>query len=115
MSPRTSFITTALSSIALVAAAAPVSAQETRSIEVEYQDLNLAHAKGVARLQTRIKSAARIVCSPAPTRALSDRLDYNQCVDVAINGSKKAVVTLLAEANSSNKLASASRRLVISN
>jgi len=115
MSLRTPLIATALSSIALIVAAAPAAAQEQRSVEVEYQDLDLTHPNGKARLHNRVKKAARSVCSPAPTRAIFDRLDYKQCVDIAINGSRKAVVTMLAEAGNPTVLASANRKLVITN
>ena len=52
--------------IAAIGLALPASAmaktEEVRSFAVEYQDLNLATPKGVARLDQRIDIAARRVC-----------------------------------------------------
>ncbi len=115
MSPRTSLFTAALSSLAIMsaAAAAPAAAQETRSIEVEYSDLDLASPKGAERLQSRIELAARRVCGAVDMRSIADRRAHNTCVAGAIGGTRNAVVTLLAEAKSPNALARNDRTLTV--
>ncbi|WP_164118968.1 UrcA family protein [Sphingorhabdus sp. Alg239-R122] len=117
MSPRASLITTALSALAIMSASAPAmaGAQETRSVEVRYDDLNLASEAGAKRLQGRIKAAARTVCSPMPSRALADQLDYKKCFSQAVSGGSKAAVTILAKAKSGQEFASRDLRIVVSN
>ena len=53
--------------------AAPAVAGELEAVEVQYQDLNLAHASGQAALDRRISAAARQVCGECLTIELKWR------------------------------------------
>ncbi len=117
MSPRASLITTALSSLALIAVAAPAVAQthETRSVEVAYADLDLTTKAGAKRLETRVRFAAKSVCGPNPGRSLAAQQDYKNCVNTAITGGNKAMITVLAQARAGQTLASANQKIIVGN
>jgi UrcA family protein len=79
--------------------------RSSKSVTVTYGDLNLASEAGAKRLESRIRGAARKVCGRQPTRNLADINDYNQCFDTAISGGKRAMVTLVAQAESGAEFA----------
>jgi len=74
--------------------------EEPRSITVKFGDLNIATAEGAAALYTRIRTAARLVCSqPDPL------WNTRSCVDKAIADAVTKVnqPALFAVYNSQNK------------
>lgn len=90
-----------LASAAVLAAAAltaPVaSAQDTRSIEVRYDDLNLETTAGQARLETRIGSAVRSVCGVAPgPQSLAHRAASQACARAARDKASLEVATRMS-------------------
>lgn len=116
MSPRPAhkftqtLIGSAVAAAAIFTASAPAFAgndpgRSQRTVEVRVADLDLTSQAGKARLAQRIKTASHTVCSPEPTRSLIDKMDYNSCVDVAQTGGKRAMVTLIAQAESGKKFA----------
>ena len=76
---RTTFITSALAALSLVAITAPA-AGETRRVAVFYGDLNLGSAAGMATLDGRLRAATRQVCGTAHLRSVRDTLDQRACV-----------------------------------
>lgn len=62
-----------------LAASAPAFAQETRSVEVRYGDLNIASPAGKAVLQQRIGSAIDTVCGTVDGQPLPQRADVARC------------------------------------
>jgi UrcA family protein len=71
------FATTLLAASAL-AISVPASAG-WKSKEVGYEDLDLSAASGQDRLKTRVKQAAKQVCSSPRAMTLKDRLDQSRC------------------------------------
>jgi UrcA family protein len=59
---------------------------EVKRQVVRFADLDLTEPWGAETLMTRIKAAARNVCSPMPTRELYQLPQYNQCMHDAIDG-----------------------------
>ena len=59
--------------------------QAPRTLTVQFGDLNLNNAQGVAALYKRIKNAARNVCSELEGRTLSKKRLYAECVDTALS------------------------------
>jgi UrcA family protein len=78
-----------LAAAAVLAAAAPASAQslnEQASVTVRYGDLNLDHAAGAKALLYRIKIAAKIACSPIPEMGRWDEVRaFDACRKAAID------------------------------
>lgn len=76
--------TIAFGTLALVATALPAQA-ETRSVEVRYSDLSLSTPAGRNALQTRVRSAARDVCSGRlETRDMRSISSFNRCYSAAL-------------------------------
>ena len=82
-------------SVAAVGVAVPANA-ETRSVKVEYGDLDLASAEGKTTLQGRLKGAVRTVCGAADNRNLKEIADVSNCEAQANQTARKAVVTIMA-------------------
>jgi UrcA family protein len=107
---------TALTAAAIITAgaAAPALANSDngriyKSVTISYADLNLASEEGADRLESRIRSAARKVCGPPENRSVRAMSDYRQCYKTAFNGGKKAMVTLVAQAESGIEFANNAR------
>lgn len=66
---------------------------------VQYGDLNLTTAAGLARLQARVRGAAEKVCSPFESRVLGLHLQFEQCVNDAV-ARTRAQLPLLTAARS---------------
>lgn len=77
----------------------------SRSVEVPYGDLDLTDEAGVETLQSRVRGAARAVCASAPRSSLRDNIDYQNCFAEAMQSGSRAVVTLVARAESGETLA----------
>lgn len=87
------FKKTTLSLAAAIALLAPTIASasdiETVSASVKIADLDLNTEKGQARLNARIKSAARAVCQTNNGRSLSEKAMQTKCVNDALALAKK--------------------------
>jgi UrcA family protein len=59
--------------------------QAPKTLTVQFGDLNLDNAQGVAALFKRIKNAARNVCSEFEGRTLTHKRLYADCVDTALS------------------------------
>jgi UrcA family protein len=73
-------------------------AQDTRSMTVFYEDLNLTSAIGQDRLQRRVGLAASYVCGQADTRDFSWAREVKLCRDGAIDGAQPAVLAAINNA-----------------
>lgn len=60
-------------------------AQATKSVQVDYADLNIASPAGMATLERRIAGAADRVCDAHPTAELAERTAIRQCRKAAID------------------------------
>ena len=60
---------------------------ELPSVVVKYGDLDLSTKSGVTSLHSRLRSAARQVCSELDSRVLGLREEYERCVKDAITRS----------------------------
>ena len=70
----------------LLGAALPAHADvDSRKLTVEYQDLDLTRDTDVQRLYSRLRGAAKSVCSSMNGRTLFERLQYRECFDTALN------------------------------
>ncbi|MBT2134676.1 UrcA family protein [Croceibacterium sp. LX-88] len=94
----------ALVTFTLAISTAPASA-ETRSIRVQYADLNLNSPEGMATLEGRIEAAAKQICGKAEVRRVQDGVDHERCVRET-----QASVTLEVA-----RLTNTSRTLALSN
>lgn len=52
---------------------------DTKTKEVQYQDLDLSTAKGQARLKTRVRQAVKQVCNSPRAITLNERADQQNC------------------------------------
>ena len=57
----------------------------SRAVTVAYGDLDLQGAAGIRTLYSRLQSAARTVCSPAPGRDLAQHRDWAHCYSGALD------------------------------
>jgi UrcA family protein len=80
----------------LAPAAAHANDVENVSITINASDLNLSLAKDQKRLNTRIKSAARQVCSIGQARSLSDKVDAANCMAAAIVSANQQSAIMIA-------------------
>jgi UrcA family protein len=58
----------------------------SHAVAVHYSDLDLARTEGAARLYTRIRHAAELVCAPADGRALGPATQRARCIEDAVSG-----------------------------
>ena len=58
-------------------------ANEPRTVKIEYGDLNLTSSQGKEVLTRRIHQAAEIVCSDADGRVLSVWVEFHKCMQNA--------------------------------
>jgi len=90
---------TATLALAFTASPALASSDEVHTKMVDYADLNLSSPEGQERLERRIESAARSVCSVYEnrigTRLRSPELDA--CLANARAGAKKQVATIMSD------------------
>ena len=95
---------TALAAFAVAVSSMPVAAQEARL--VGYADLDLSHAMGVARLDSRIASAVRSICRNGDP-ALRAKMAERRCTaevqaevrvqrELAISGASRRMADMVA-------------------
>lgn len=87
-------IVPALTAVSLAVITSPVSA-ESKSVAVQYADLDLANPAGRATLESRIKAAAKNICGRAEVRRVRDGTDQQNCLREA-RASVSGEVTRLA-------------------
>jgi UrcA family protein len=68
------------------AGAHAVALDDTRTVKVGYEDLNLTTRQGKQALIRRIQRAADLVCGAPDTRDLMREASYRNCVTNATNG-----------------------------
>jgi UrcA family protein len=76
---RKFIIKSALTALSLVALSTP-SLAETRSVSVQYADLDLTGPAGLATLEGRIEAAAKKICGKVEVRRVSDGADHQRCI-----------------------------------
>ena len=69
----------ALAALSLAAFSTPASA-ESRSVAVQYADLDLDSPAGMAALEGRIQAAAQRICGKAQVRNVHDGADQQRCI-----------------------------------
>ena len=101
------FVTAAVAASGGVATPAMAEVEgEYRTTTVSYADLDLASEAGVARLNSRIKFAARQVCGIA-NLDLRAAPEISRCREAAIEHATRATVTVIAAARRGEPYASA--------
>lgn len=95
------------------AAAEPIVATaptgNTKSIAVSYADLNLGSESGLARLDSRLRAAARWVCDVRPdNESLLRKTATARCFDTALENGREMGRELIAARQSGTQLAAAS-------
>ncbi len=85
-------------------AAAPALAAEAETVQVRVADLDLSSEKGQQRLETRVKNAARDLCSTGAAGA-AERAREAQCVADALAAAKPQADRAIARAESGTQLA----------
>lgn len=95
--------------------AAPVAAEpivatapkgDAQSVLVSYADLNLGSESGMARLESRLRAAARQVCDVRPDmESLRHKLATSRCFDVALERGRDAGREVIAAYRSGQRLA----------
>lgn len=81
--------------LATAGIAVPAFAQDdTRSVSVSYEDLNLSSERGRERLTTRVKMAVRKVCGSPGRVTLSERAAENACKALAMRDAETKLAAL---------------------
>ena len=107
------FATTILAATAL-AISVPAFA-ESKSMEVGYEDLDLATPRGQDRLKTRVKQAVKQVCGSPRAITLKERLDQNRCQSDAIARAMPKAEQRIAAYLQNRQLASLNDRAMVGN
>lgn len=82
----------------------PALAAEQPTAEVRIADLDLTTAQGQQRLETRVKSAARRLCSTG-ARGLAEMAHQSQCIEAALSNAKPQTERAIARAEGGTRLA----------
>ncbi len=80
--------------LAAAASAAPpivVEGQQQPTATVSYADLDLGTAAGRARLDSRIRRAAKHLCLDEGVRDLADRLEQKSCLNFAVASARPQI------------------------
>jgi UrcA family protein len=97
--------------LSATAIAAPAAAENV-SRAVEYSDLDLASTTGEKRLETRIKSAVRQICSSNQRATLTEKMLEKQCTDAAMESAMNDAKVAIANYKSDRRVASNVRIMV---
>ena len=89
----------------LLSTASPLAAAETRAVNVQSGDLNLAKEAGRAALQQRIAHAIDAVCGSAHARTTADIEAYATCSKTARAGAEAQYKAVVAKSMSETKVA----------
>ena len=71
-----------------------------RSVEVPFVDLDLTTEAGAATLETRLRAASRAVCGTGTRAPLREQIAQRACIDQTMASGQRAMVTLVARAES---------------
>lgn len=83
--------------ISALPASASIPDYDTRSVTVDYSDLDLSHAHGVSTLQHRVSGAVREVCG-GPSFGLFEQSDQHRCIKIAASAAAGDVGKAIAAA-----------------
>jgi len=86
---------------------------QQRSIAVSYADLNLLQDDGVARLNSRVKYAAKTICDVGDYQPLTRMLEGRQCFAGAMGRARIDIAAVVAQVRSGERLAARSGGKVI--
>jgi UrcA family protein len=92
----------------LLSLLSPAMAGEPASATVETHDLDLAVPEDQARLETRVRSAARRICA-TNSRSIADLQFERACIADALSGAMPAAERAIAEAQAGQRVRSAAR------
>lgn len=95
---------TLILALSLTVAATPALAAERPTAEVRIADLDLTTAQGQQRLETRVKSAARTLCSTG-IGGTAERARETQCLADALAAAKPQADRAIARAQGGTRLA----------
>jgi UrcA family protein len=98
----------ALSAAALTSSPAFAYQAESQSVVVSFADLNLDQPTGMARLNSRLKSAAKQVCDTATRDIHARRLDA-ECRAKALDHARTEVASMTRTGGADNEVALARR------
>jgi UrcA family protein len=90
---------------ALILTPIPALANDTPTRSVQYRDLDLTKAEGVAKLERRISSAVRFVCQAEDLRDLSLAIKVQKCRKMARASANDQTQLAIANARSAQQLA----------
>ena len=85
------FIITAAVAVLSMVALPTASSAEAVSISVQYSDLDLSTASGLATLEGRIERAASRICGRSEVRPLYKALAYKRCVAEVNNSARTEI------------------------
>jgi len=91
----------------LAGASAPAFADTAPVQAVEYRDLNLSTARGVARLDARLHRAVGQVCEMPDLRDLVAMAEYRKCHKIAVGSVAQQRTVVLAAQGASHQMAAA--------
>lgn len=97
--PKIATVATAALALAFTTSPALATSGEVHTKDVEFADLNLSSSEGQARLERRIESAARSVCSVHENRT-GTRLrspELSTCLANARASGKKQMATIVSD------------------
>lgn len=99
----------AAAALANIAVAVPAHAAEPQAptAMVRYADLDLATAKGAARLGHRVRAAAETVCGSADVRDLARMAPVQRCRAAAIVDAAPQIAAAIESARNGTKVAAA--------
>jgi UrcA family protein len=98
----------ALSTVALAGSPALAGQVETQSVVVSFADLNLGQSQGIARLDSRLRIAARQVCDTGNRDIHSLRLE-SECRASALSSARTEVAVLTRSGGGRTEVALARR------
>ncbi|WP_380872814.1 hypothetical protein ACFB49_37200 [Sphingomonas sp. DBB INV C78] len=96
----------ATASAALLVAAPAFAQSETRSEAVRYGDLDLKSDDGVAKLDSRVRTAANSVCGVDGARTIQEVAQARKCAKIAMTNAAGPVQLAVAQARSNQGYAS---------
>lgn len=87
--------------------------EELPTIRVSYSDLNLLSAKGQTRLNNRVSSAVRTLCTDYGVMPLSEIAHMNDCRASAWSSARPQIASAIQQARFNNGLAQAAASISI--
>lgn len=75
--------------VGLAGAGTAVAEEAPPTARVSFADLDLANHAGVARLDSRLRGAARQLCQPYTRASLREQTERMRCYSTALNGGRR--------------------------